>query len=156
DDAAPSFEVLDAAGDPVDIDGEPPAPPEPVTLDADATGSFSGTMTLAPGTWELEIRADAGEPLVRSVTVTGGDGLTARVEIVGGDSYLELDEDGAAVDGWPGIASDGDTIELGADDELRVRAGNAGAVRLTVNGVTIGEMGEDAQVVEWRIRPAED
>lgn len=156
DEAAQTFEIVDAAGDPVEIDAEPPAPPEPGTFSADATGAFSGTMALAPGSWELEVRADAGDPLVRSVTVTGGDGLTTRLEIVGGDSYLELDEDGAAVDGWPGIASDGDTIGLDADEELRVRAGNAGAVRVTINGVTIGEMGEDAQVVEWRIRATED
>ena len=156
DEAAPTFEVLDAAGEPVEIDAEPPAPPEPGTFSADATGAFSGTMTLAPGTWELEIRADAGDPLIRSVTVTGADGLTAIVEISGGESYLELDEDGAAVEGWPGIGSDGETIELAADDEVRIRAGNAGAVRIRINGVTIGEMGDDAQVVEWRIRAIQD
>ena len=50
-----------------------------------------------------------------------------------------------------GIADDGDAIDLSAGDELRIRAGNAGAVRLTVNGVDIGFMGDDGAVVEWRI-----
>ena len=50
-----------------------------------------------------------------------------------------------------GIASDGDVIELEANDSLRIRAGNAGAVRVTINGIGLGTMGADGAVVEWRI-----
>jgi Domain of unknown function (DUF4115) len=49
------------------------------------------------------------------------------------------------------IASDGDVIELEANDGLRIRAGNAGAVRVTINGIGLGTMGADGAVVEWRI-----
>ena len=151
--AAPSFAVVDSAGSTVDVEPEPPAAPEPTTLAADDAGAFEGSLAPGPGTWELEIGADASDPIVRAVTVTAAPGLTATLRIQGGDSYLDLAEDGEPVAGWPGIAPDGETVELSGSEELRIRVGNAGAVRLTVNGFNIGVMGEDAQVVEWRVRP---
>jgi hypothetical protein len=73
--------------------------------------------------------------------------------IRGGDSYLELDEDGSPVDGVSGaIASDGDRINVRADGALRVLAGNAGAVRLIINGMNLGPMGAGGAVVEWRVQ----
>ena len=42
-----------------------------------------------------------------------------------------------------------------ANDELRILAGNAGAVRLTINGIGIAAMGGDGAVVEWRITRTE-
>jgi hypothetical protein len=51
-----------------------------------------------------------------------------------------------------GTASpDGETITLAATRDLRIRAGNAGAVQLTINGIGIGPMGGNGQVIEWRI-----
>jgi hypothetical protein len=47
--------------------------------------------------------------------------------------------------------ADGETVELAATDDIRIRAGNAGAVQVILNGITIGEMGGDGAVVEWRI-----
>jgi cytoskeletal protein RodZ len=149
--ASPTFEITDAAGTRIVPDPEPPATPEPLTLTAGDGGSFEGSLDLAPGSWELEVTGDDGNPVVRSVTVTAADGLTAILDIEEGDSYLALEEDGVPVDGWPGIASDGQSVELRGERELRIRAGNAGAVRLTMNGISIGVMGEDAQVVEWRV-----
>jgi cytoskeletal protein RodZ len=148
----PTFEVADPAGTSVPVTVTDPGPPEPVMLTADASGAFTGTLGLRPGAWDLTIVTDGVDPVVRRVRVSPGDGLAARVRTDGGDSYLELEEDGSPVaDVSGGIASDGDAIDLAADDELRIRAGNAGAVRLTVNGVDIGFMGEDGAVVEWRI-----
>jgi cytoskeletal protein RodZ len=147
-----TFEVADAAGTAVPVTVTDPGSPEPVMLTADASGAFTGSLALRPGAWDLTIVTDGVEPVVRRVRVNPGDGLGARVRIDGGDSYLELEEDGTPVaDVSGGIASDGDAIDLAADDELRIRAGNAGAVRLTVNGVDIGFMGDDGAVVEWRI-----
>ncbi len=86
------------------------------------------------------------------MTIAPGDGLTGRISLVDANSYLELDEDGMPVADVSGtIAADGDQIDIEADDELRIRAGNAGAVRLTINGISIGAMGGDGAVVEWRI-----
>jgi hypothetical protein len=151
---APSltFAVTDAAGQAIDLEPADPAPPEPLTLTADPAGAFGGSLSLAPGTWELTIVTDRAAPVVRTVTVGQPSGLRATLSIDGADSYLELDEDGSAADGSGSIASDGDEITLEAEEALRIRVGNAGAVRVTINGVTLGAMGGDGAVVEWRIQ----
>ena len=53
------------------------------------------------------------------------------------------------------IAAPGDRVNLVANDEIRILAGNAGAVRLTINGIGIAAMGGDGDVVEWRITRTE-
>jgi transcriptional regulator with XRE-family HTH domain len=150
-----SFQVADAAGRPVALEPEPAAPPDPLALTTDGTGTFSGELPLTPGTWELTVAADGPAPVVRRVIIGAPDGLRVTIRLDGA-SYLELDEDGAPVaEVSGGIASADDVIELEADGEIRIRAGNAGAVRLTINGIGIGAMGSDGAVVEWRITRGE-
>ena len=152
---APSFEITSASGAPVEPDLEPPEPPAALSLTADTTSAYGGELALTAGEWELTVTPDAGEPIVRRITVTPPEGLSARLEIDGGDSYLLLEEDGEVVDEVSGLnAQDGDVVDLAADDTLRIRVGNAGAVRVIINGIVIGLMGEDAQVVEWRVNRA--
>ncbi|MGQ0608506.1 MAG: RodZ domain-containing protein [Chloroflexota bacterium] len=151
----PNVSVTDATGGPVEIETVAPSVPEPATLTADAAGAFAGSLALAPGTWDVVVTPPAAEPITRRVTVPPGIGLTGTITLDGGDSYLEVEEDDLAVDGVSGgIAGDGDIIELSAEESIRVRAGNAGAVRLTLNGIGIGFMGDDGAVVEWRIAQA--
>ncbi len=148
----PDFQVTDPAGGAIALDPAEPTPPEPATLTADDAGAFAGEIRLAAGTWDVTAAVEGAEPVVRRVRVGGGEGLRATLRLAEGDSYLELDEDGAPVAGTSGgIASDGDVIELEANDGLRIRAGNAGAVRVTINGIGLGTMGADGAVVEWRI-----
>lgn len=152
----PNFTVVDAAGQPVDLDPADPPTPDPVTVEADGSGAFGGEIALRAGTWDVTLAVEGGEPVVRRVRVEPGDALRATVRLVDGDSYLEVEEDGTPVANVSGgIASDGDSVTLEADDELRIRAGNAGAVRLLVNGIGLGAMGADGAVIEWRIRPSE-
>jgi cytoskeletal protein RodZ len=153
--AEPGFEITSASGAPVEPTIEPPAPPEAATLTADSAGAYAGELALAPGTWQLIVTPPDGEPITRSVTVGQPDGLRARLEIDGGESYLLLEEDGEVVDEVSGLnAEDGDVVDLSADETLRIRVGNAGAVRVIINGIDIGLMGDDAQVVEWRVNRA--
>lgn len=155
--ATPTFIVTNIAGDDVDIDSAEPAAPDPVDLTADAGGAFTGSLTLRPGTWDVTLTAAGGEPVVRRVTIGPAEGLTGRISIVDADSYLEVDEDGTPVAEVSGsIASDDDRIDVDADEELRILAGNAAAVRLTINGIAIGAMGGDGAVVEWRITRTDD
>jgi cytoskeletal protein RodZ len=150
----PNFTVADPAGQAIDIEPSDPSAPDPVAITADPSGAFAGEISLRAGTWDVTLTVEGGEAVVRRVRVQPGDGLRATLRLIDGDSYLEVDEDGTPVDGVSGgIAADGDSISLEADDELRIRAGNAGAVRLVVNGVQVGAMGADGAVVEWRIRP---
>ena len=147
----PNFSVTDAAGGAVEV--EPAAAtPEPSTLTADATGAFAGSLALAPGTWDVVVAPPGAEPITRRIIVPPTDGLATTIRLEGGESYLEAEEDDTPVDGVSGaIAAEDDTIELSADSSIRIRAGNAGAVRLTINGIGIGFMGDDGAVVEWQI-----
>ena len=138
------------------IEPADPAPPDPLTLTADATGAFGGELALGPGRWRLNVATDGGEPISRRVDVATGRGLRATLRLNGAASYLEVEEDGTPVEGVSGgIAAAGDRVNLAANDDIRILAGNAGAVRLTINGIGIGAMGSDGAVVEWRITRAE-
>jgi cytoskeletal protein RodZ len=148
---SPSFEVTDPSGQPVELDPVDPTAPEPLALTAGGTGAFTGALALAPGTWELTFVAEGVDPITRTVTVGQPDGVTAILAITDADSYVELDEDGEAAEASGTIASDGDRITLQADESLRIRVGNAGAVRVSINGISVGTMGGDGAVVEWRV-----
>ena len=147
----PTFAITDGAGAAVAISVTEPAAPDPVTLTAEGGGAYSGTIELAPGAWRLTIAA-GGETTSRDVAVGPGDGLNARLTIGEGGSYLEVDQDGVPLGGTSGtVVAEGATVTASARESLRVRAGNAGAVSVTINGITIGAMGDSGAVIEWRI-----
>ena len=149
----PNFTVTDESGQAIDIAPSTPSPPDPVALTADSSGAFAGEISLRPGRWEVTLSLEGADPVVRRVQVQPAGGLRATLQLAGGDSYLEVEEDGTPVDGVSGgIAEEGDRITVEADDDIRIRAGNAGAVRVVVNGVQLGAMGTDGAVIEWRIR----
>ena len=116
---------------------------------------------------------DNGKEAGHQVVTTGDDGIT-RVDYVFKDNGRgpELKEEfklapdgtftsyhvtgsttfGAPVDDVSGtIAPEGTRVTLAADESLRIRAGNAGAVRISLNGIGLGAIGEDGEVIEWRI-----
>jgi hypothetical protein len=63
-----------------------------------------------------------------------------------------VEEDGTPISGVSGGISDpGDRISLTAQNQVRIRAGNAAAVRVTLNGLDLGAMGGSGAVVEWQI-----
>ena len=150
--AEPSFAIVDAAGDPVAVSPPDPGNPEPSTLDVSGSETFSTSLELAPGTWEVAVSAEGGTPVVRQVTIEPGAGLSATVRLEGGESYLELEEDGKPVAGRSGtIVAAGESVGLTAERTIRIRAGNAGALRVSVNGLALGPMGNAGDVVEWQI-----
>ena len=153
----PTFSVTDAGGGAVEIEPAAPATPEAVSLTADATGAFSGSLSLPTGAWDVTVTSASTEPLTRRVTVVPGAGLTVTLRLDGGSSYLELEEDNVPVaDASGGISEDGDRVNMTADDTIRILAGNAGAVRLSVNGIALGVMGDDGAVIEWQIARSDD
>ena len=153
---SPHITVTDGTGAAVTLRPGAPTPPEPVALTADDAGAFAGTLDLGPGAWDVAVAGEGSEPTVRRVTVTPRAGLRATLRVQGGDSYLEVSEDGTPVDEAAGqVVEDGAGIPLSAEREIRILAGNAGAVRLGVNGIPIGAMGANGAVIEWRITPAD-
>jgi hypothetical protein len=152
--APPSFRVMTLTGQNVPVRSMPPRAPDPMTLTVADDGTFGGSMDLAPATWRLEIAIEGGDadPIARAVTVQVPGGLTGTLRLQGGPSYLEVDEDQAPKRNVSGqVAQAGSTVRLEARRDLRVRVGNAGAVRLTINGINLGTMGANGSVVEWRI-----
>ena len=149
----PNFEVIDASGSAIQLTPAVPGDREPLEVTADGAGAFTTPLDLPPGTWLVQIQA-AGTTVTRTVVVPVRDGLAVTLRIRAGGSYLEVDEDGTAVAGTSGgIAADGDTVRATGSSEVRVLAGNAAAVRVSVNGIGIGAMGGPGAVIEWRIRP---
>jgi transcriptional regulator with XRE-family HTH domain/nitrogen fixation protein FixH len=149
---APTIRIVSLTGEEVRPAGRTPTAPQPLRLTADRQGEFSGSLSLAPGTWDLSLTAGTDEPVVRRVKVAVESGLHGTLSVRGGSSYLELDEDGEPKRNVSGrVAEAGTRVTLSARGSLRVRAGNAGAVRLTVNGLDLGAMGDPGDVVEWRI-----
>jgi transcriptional regulator with XRE-family HTH domain len=149
----PTIRIRSLTGEEIRIPRREPAAPEPLILTADASGAFSGRLALAPGRWQLSVTAaEAAEPLLRTVTVAPEAGLHGSLQVRGGASYLEVDEDGEPKRGVSGsVAEAGTRLTLSARQLLRIRVGNAGAVRLVINGIDLGAMGEPGDVVEWRI-----
>jgi cytoskeletal protein RodZ len=158
--AAPpvNFSVTDGAGDEIAVTPQPPAAPQPTTLTAGDDGRFAAELQLAAGTWDVVVvpAIEGIEPITRRVAVARPAGLVGMLRIVDGQSYLEVEEDGTPVSGVSGGISDpGETISLTADAQLRIRAGNAAAVRVTLNGFDLGAMGGSGAVIEWRIALAD-
>ena len=151
--AAPSIRIESLGGNTVTVPRPSPDPPQPRTLTASGSGRFSGTLALGPGTWDVKLTADgSADPVIRRVTIQVPAGLRGELRVRGGMSYLEVDEDGQPKRNVSGHnASSGDRFDLRARDELRIRAGNAGVVRLVINGIDLGPMGKPGSVVEWRI-----
>jgi cytoskeletal protein RodZ len=147
-----TLRITTLAGDDVRVPRQAPEPPDPVTLAADASDQFEGSLQLGAGTWQLAFSIDGGEAVTRTVTVEPPDGLEGALRLRGGTSYLEIDEDGRPKRNVSGRNADAGTrIRLSARNELRIRVGNAGAVRLVINGIDLGAMGNPGAVEEWRI-----
>lgn len=152
--APPGFTVVDGAGAVIPL--PTPVALAPLLVTADDSGAFAGSLVLAPGRWTIDVQAEGGESITRNVTVQAPAGLAASIAVSGGDSYLEVDADGTPVADLSGtILVDGRALQVSGDRELRIRAGNAGAVQITVNGIMIGTMGDPGGVVEWRITRTE-
>ncbi|HEX6139036.1 MAG TPA: RodZ domain-containing protein [Candidatus Limnocylindria bacterium] len=154
--APPTFAIVNLANQPVPIPTAPPAAPAPLSLTADAAGAFEGSMDLPPGTWQLTLSAVPGASgevtLTRQVVVQPPAGLAGTLSVQGAQSYLEVYQDDQ-VNGEVSFrnAQPGTTVPLQAQGTLRIRAGNAGAVHLVLNGIDLGVMGGSGSVIEWHI-----
>lgn len=162
--ASAGFTITDYTGKTVKVPTPTPGAPVHVTVTAGTDGAFSTTVPLGAGSWELTVGVAAPSAsgatvppvqagaVTRQITVKPSGGLTGSLIIAGGPSYLEVDQDGKALTSVSGrVIPAGRTIALSAKRTLRIKAGNAGAVTLVVNGITIGRMGGSGAVIEWDI-----
>jgi cytoskeletal protein RodZ len=147
--AAPAFTITALGGATVKIPVQQAGKQVTASVSAAADRSFATTMTLAPGSWE--ITASPGG-VARRISVRASARLSGTVRVSGSPSYLMLLLDDVPLSGVSGrVLASGKTVQLTAKHTISVRAGNAAAVRLTINGITLPPMGGRGEVVEWHI-----
>ncbi|MDP8969809.1 MAG: DUF4115 domain-containing protein [Actinomycetota bacterium] len=74
------------------------------------------------------------------------DRLEVVLTVTGDESWMRVTVDG--VKELEGLQAEGTTRRFTAQEEISLRIGNAGAVRLEVNGEDQGRLGDDGEVVE--------
>ena len=152
--AAPNFIVTDGLGQRVVVRKLPTGKRVDSTATAASDGTFSVNVALAPGTWDLTLAASgSATPGTRRVVVKPAAGLTGSLQVAGSPSYIELLQDNVPESSVSGrVVKPPKAVSLKANGSIMVRAGNAGAVSLTIGGVPIGAMGGPGEVVTWRIQ----
>ena len=78
-------------------------------------------------------------------------GVTVRLSVTGGKSWVSATANGSKV--FEGLLYDGSSKLLTATHQVKLVIGNAGAVRLVVNGVDLGAPGLSGQVVRLTFGP---
>lgn len=159
-DATPTPEP---SGSPAPSPSSSPAPIGPaVDATVNALGTFSETLQFDPGSWQITVAAYAtGQtPVARQLTITVGEPATSGIDLVitveGGRSWVRVVADGERIPGYGGrTLRAGETHTVSALNEMCLRAGNAGALHLTLNGEDLGRLGRSGQVGSWILRPGQ-
>lgn len=150
--APATFAVVDGAnGTPVQLAPQGAEAPAPLQLPAAADGTFAAELALPPGTWDLLVAEPGGTTLTRRTTISPAAGLDVAIAVGDAASYVELEADGEPRPESGTIVAAGSRITFAGQREVRILAGNAGAVSITVNGLRLGAVGAPDAVVEWRI-----
>ncbi len=148
--STPTVPVQESVPDPTDdlpastattaVTPEPEATQAPAEAEAQATATPTATATPPRPT---------PTPTV-TPTPTGGVAIEALAEA---DTYLEVRADGELL--WIGILRTSETAEWSAQELMELRIGNAGGLRLLVNGRDVGVLGESGQVINVEYRADE-
>ena len=103
-----------------------------------ATASATPTKSAEP----------SAQPTVdqTSNTYSSGSGVAVKLEAASGSSWLYV-SDAAGTTLYSGRASQGQVFEFSSTETVNLRIGNAGAVKLTVNGKEVSPLGADGEVV---------
>jgi hypothetical protein len=133
------------------------------------SGTTDGTLTIngiaAPtvnpsGRFEMRLVFPAGQQTITLVARnTAGASVTEtrtftvayttaviQVSVKGGEAWLQATVDGTVIPGAH-VYKDGERATF-SGREVRIRTGNAAATQITHNGVSLGTMGDQGQVVE--------
>jgi len=110
------------------------APKPKPTASASATPSKSAEPSAQP-----TVDATAN-------SYSSGAGVMVKLEAATGSSWLFV-SDAAGITLYSGRASQGQVFEFSSTETVNLRIGNAGAVKLTVNGKEVSPLGADGEVV---------
>ena len=121
-------------------------------------GAFAETLTFEPGIWRVTVTAYAtGQTAVLQtleliIEPPPPTDVTLQITMVG-DSWVRVVSDGARAPGYGGRQLDaGETHTVHADNEMCLRAANAGALSLNLNGTDLGILGAEGEAGSWMIR----
>ena len=79
-------------------------------------------------------------------TYSSGSDVQVKLEAINGSSWLFV-SDAAGITLYSGRATQGETFLFSSTETVNLRIGNAGAVKLTVNGEEVPTLGVDGEVV---------
>lgn len=96
--------------------------------------------------------ADAAAPQP-STAPPASDRVTVTVRVVGEKAWMEATSGDEQTPVFTGTKFAGDTVTLEAEETLNLVVGDAGAVRLNVNGRDLGPPGRDRDVVNLKFTP---
>jgi hypothetical protein len=123
-----------------------------------APGPFAESLIFEPGIWRVTVTAYAtGQAAVLQtfeITVEPAPptDVTLVITMVG-DSWVRVVSDGERAPGLGGRQLNaGETHTAQADNEMCLRAANAGALSLNMNGTDIGVLGPEGEAGSWTLR----
>lgn len=103
------------------------------------------TQTVAPPPPPADVAAAPSDAPVEGVNVT--------VTVTGEKSWMQATADGTDPPVFTGTKFEGEVLDLTAEDNLKIVIGNAGAVRVTVNGRDLGPPGLPGKVGTFTFTP---
>jgi cytoskeletal protein RodZ len=138
---------------------EPPAVPDPVTVQVAEDGSFSTPFELTAGRWSITVTAASPQgktaALTRNVTVVY-KGVNLVVTVKGGRAWLKVWVDGKLdpdLGAAGSVIADGKTLTFTGQLSVEVRSGSSGATHFTLNGTPLGALGRPGVPETWLFAP---
>ena len=138
---------------------EPPAIPDPVTVQLADDGTFSTPYELTAGRWSITVTAASPQgktaALTRNVTVVY-KGVNLVVTVKGGRAWLKVWVDGKLdpeLGAAGSVIADGKTLTFTGQDSVEVRSGSSGATHFTLNGTPLGALGRPGVPETWLFAP---
>ena len=103
----------------------------------------TATVTTSPTPTASASSTEVAKPN----SYSSGTGVSVKLEAVNGSSWLFVsDKNGVTL--YSGRASQGQVFDFSSTEEVKLRIGNAGAVKLTVNGKEVPALGGNGEVVD--------
>lgn len=102
---------------------------------------------------EAETAASPAPDTVAQAPAAPVAGVNVTVSVVGEKSWMQAHADGAEAAAFTGTKFAGDVLTLNAQHSLKIIIGNAGAVRVNVNGRDLGPPGQNGAVGTFVFTP---
>lgn len=115
-------------------------------VNATKKGAVIPTVTATPKVSATPTVSPSETPTGAIRDYSSGSGVSVKLSATNGSSWLFV-TDSAGVTLYSGRASQGETFTFSSTEIVNLRIGNAGAVKLTVNGKELPSLGAIGEVV---------